>query len=193
MRVYKVVLEVLRERMPVRTEILSAFNIVLFVVFGWSIRGFLFVLPSFLLYFRLGDISAILFYMLAFALLESIFLTGLLVISSMVFPSNWLKLGFGYKSFLIIFVATIGLIFYQGYYKYGFLDMLIKDNYSALQPLFICLIVCVITLFALFWLFNNQSRFKHSLLIFIEQFGVFAYIYIPLGLIGIIVVVVRNI
>ena len=187
------ILKVVGNRLPFKAEILSVFNVVLFVVFGWSVRGFLFVLPSFLLYFQLGDIIAILFYMLGFALIESLVLTGGLVIGSMLIPAKWFKMGFGYKGFLIIFVATIGLISYQGYYKYGFFETLIKNDYSTLRPLFIGLIVSAITLVGLLWLFNVKSRLRNYLLVFIEQFGIFAYIYIPLGIIGVCVVVVRNI
>ena len=193
MQSFKNLLRVFGNRLPFKAEILSVFNVVLFVVFGWSVRGFLFVLPSFLLYFQLGDIIAILLYMLGFALIESLVLTGGLVIGSMLLPANWFKIGFSYKGFLIIFVATIGLIFYQGYYKYGFFETLIKNDYSTLRPLFIGLIVGVTILVGLLWLFNDKFRLRNYLMVFIEQFGVFAYIYIPLGVIGVLVVVVRNI
>jgi len=193
MQSFKNLLRVFGNRLPFKAEILSVFNVVLFVVFGWSVRGFLFVLPSFLLYFQLGDIIAILFYMLGFALIESLVLTGGLVIGSMLLPANWFKIGFSYKGFLIIFVATIGLIYYQGYYKYGFFETLIKNDYSTLRPLFIGLIVGVTILVGLLWLFNDKFRLRNYLMVFIEQFGVFAYIYIPLGVIGVLVVVVRNI
>jgi hypothetical protein len=192
MRFVKTTLKVLGNRLPIGSEILSVFNVILFVVFGWSIRGFLFVLPSFLLYYQLGDIAAILFYMLAFALLESLFLTFGLVLISIIFPSNWLKTGFGYKGFLVLSVSTIGLVLYQGYYKVGFFQAFIKDDYSTLFPMLIGFVVCLIILGLLFWIFKNSSRIKSSLLTFIDQFGVFAYIYIPLGLIGLIVVLVRN-
>ena len=193
MQSFKKLLSVFGNRLPFKAEILSVFNVVLFVVFGWSVRGFLFVLPSFLLYFQLGDIIAILFYMLGFALIESLVLTGGLVMGSMLLPANWFKIGFSYKGFLIIFVATIGLIYYQGYYKYGFFETLIKNDYSTLRPLFIGLIVGVTILVGLLWLFNDKFRLRNYLMVFIEQFGVFAYIYIPLGVIGVLVVVVRNI
>ena len=111
----------------------------------------------------------------------------------MLLPANWFKIGFSYKGFLIIFVATIGLIYYQGYYKYGFFETLIKNDYSTLRPLFIGLIVGVTILVGLLWLFNDKFRLRNYLMVFIEQFGVFAYIYIPLGVIGVLVVVVRNI
>jgi hypothetical protein len=193
MKIFDFIIKAFKQRLPVGYEIISVFNVLLFVVFGWSIRGFLFELPSFLLDFQLEDIASILFYMLAFALLESLFITAGLVLVSMVFPSNWLKMGFGYKGFLIIFVATIGLILYQGYYKNGFFETFLKNDYSPLNPLFIGLIVGVFVLIGLFWLFNNKSGLKNYLLIFIAQFSVFAYIYIPLGLIGVLVVIFRNI
>jgi hypothetical protein len=194
MRLFNILLNGFGSRLPLKDEILSVFNVMLFVVFGWSVRGFLFVLPSFLLYFRLGDIIAILFYMLGFALIESLFLTGGLLVGSLLLPAKWLKIGFGYKGFLIIFVATIGLILFQGYYKYGFFETLIKNDYSTLRPVFIGFIVSIFTLAGLLWLFRDgRSRLRNYLLVFIEQFGVFAYIYIPLGVIGVIVVVLRNI
>src|ERR1700690_3428309 len=117
MRLYNILLKGFGSRLPIKGEILSVFNVVLFVVFGWSVRGFLFVLPSFLLYFRLGDILAILFYMLGFALIESLFLTGGLLVGSLLLPAKWFKIGFGYKGFLIILVARMGLILFQCYFN----------------------------------------------------------------------------
>jgi hypothetical protein len=186
-------LEVIKKRFPKRSEILSIFNVLLFVLFGWSIRGFLFEIPAFLLYMGLGDITAILFYMMAFALLETIFFTIGLVILSTLLPSNWLKNGFAYKGFLIILVATIGCILFQGYYKIGFFQNLIKNDYSVLQPLWVGLITSFIGLYVLFWLFNNKPQLQKYLLILIEQFSIFGYIYFPLGVIGILVVFFRNI
>jgi hypothetical protein len=193
MQILSSVLEVIGKRMPVRAEILSVFNVVLFVLFGWSIRGFLFEIPAFLLYLGLGDITAILFYMMAFALLESVVVTGGLVILSMLLPSNWFKTGFAYKGFLIILISTIGSILFQGYYKIGFFQYLIKNDYSLFQPVFAGLIISALGLAGLFWLFRRRPRLQIYLSKFIEQFGVFGYIYVPLGMIGILVVFVRNV
>ena len=49
MQAFRIALDVLRRKLPVRAEALSVFNVLIFVVFGWSIRGFLFEIPSFLL------------------------------------------------------------------------------------------------------------------------------------------------
>jgi hypothetical protein len=183
MRLIKLVIGAIRKRLPGRQDVLPVFNFVIFVIFSWSVRGFLFELSSFLLYFQLGEIASILFYMLAFALVESILIMGVLLVSCLVLPSNWLKKGFRYKSFLLIIVATIGLIVFQGYYKVGEITV---------EPLILGFLFCFLAFFSLLVLFNTKWRLIHYLLSFMEQFSVFAYIYVPLGLIGLLVVIVRN-
>jgi hypothetical protein len=193
MRIFAWSLGIFGKRLPVQADILSVFNVVLFVLFGWSIRGFLFEIPSFLLYLGLGDISAILFYMMAFALLESLLVTGAMVFISMLLPSRWLKTGFSYKGFLIVLVATIGSIIFQGYYKVGFFQNLLQNDYSFFRPIFDGLIISILSLIGLLWLFHNSPRLQKYLSKFVEQFCIFGYIYVPLGVAGILVVLVRNI
>ena len=193
MRIFSFGSEVIKKRLPARTDVLRVFNIVIFVVFSWSIRGFLFEIPAFLLYLGLGDITSILFYMLAFALLESILVTGGLVLVSMLLPPKWFKSGFAYKGFLLILAATIGLILFQGYYKIGFFQNLMRNDYSDFIPILAGLMIGILVLSSLYWLFHIKPRYQHYLSVIIEQFGVFSYIYLPLGVIGIMVVMIRNI
>lgn len=193
MQVLGIALDMMRNKLPARTEVLSVFNVLIFVVFGWSIRGFLFEIPSFLLYLSLGDIAAVVFYMMAFAFFECVLLIGGLVLVSMILPSNWFKTGFAYKGFLVILVATTGFILFQGYYKVGFFQNLINNDYSPFRPLLIGVVIGLMALAGLFWLFHNRPRLQKYLSNFIAQFGVFSYIYVPLGVIGILVIFVRNI
>jgi hypothetical protein len=193
MQAFRITLDMLRRKLPGRAEALSVFNVLIFVVFGWSIRGFLFEIPSFLLYLNLGDITAVVFYMMAFAFLECVLLTGGLVLVSLILPSSWLKTGFAYKSFLIILVATTGFILFQGYYKVGFFQNLLNNDYSPFRPVLIGMCIGFMVLAGLFWLFHNRPRLQKYLSTFIEQFSVFSFIYVPLGVIGILVVFVRNV
>jgi len=183
----------LKSRMPARTDCTTVFNIVLFVVYGWSIRGFLFELPSFSLYFHMWDLSGIIFYMFAFALLESIIVTVGLVIAGIVLPANWFKEGFAYKGFLVILVSTAAAILFQYYYKIEIFQDLVRNDSSSTWPLLEGFVAAVFVLAALLWFFRNNSRSQDHLLALAEQFRIFAYIYVPLGLIGLMVVAVRNI
>ncbi len=183
----------IRNRLPLRSDIWTVFNIVLFVVYGWSIRGFLFELPSFSLYFRLWNLTGILFYMFAFALLETLIVTGVLVVVSVFLPSAWFKHGFAYKGFLVVVVATVAAILFQGYYKIEFFQDIGRNDYSSLWHLLQGFGVAVAVLAVLIWVFRRYEVPQRRLLALADQFSVFTYIYVPLGLVGLVMVIVRNI
>ena len=122
--------DTIRTRLPSGHEILLVFGVVAFAVFGWSIRGFLYKLPAFTLYFGAGANLAVLAYMMAFALLESVLVVGFLVALSAILPSGWLRSGFAYKAFLIVVVATAAMILFEGYYQASFFkDILAGQTY----------------------------------------------------------------
>ncbi len=179
-------------RLPARNDALKVFGVVLFAVFGWSIRGFLFKIPSFSLYFGLGTNLAILCYMFAFALFESVLVTGVLVVLAAVLPARFLKVGFAYKGFLIVLVTTIAMIAFEGYYKVDYFKDIRNGDDSSIPPFVMGVIVSTVSLFGLLWLFHAKPRLQRYALFVAEQFSVFMYIYVPLGVIGLIVVVLRN-
>jgi hypothetical protein len=179
-------------RIPARRELREVFNVVLFCVFGWSIRGFLFKMPAFALYFGVKNNLAILCYMFAFALVETLLVTGVLVAISVVLPARFLKEGFAYKGFLTVLVTSAALILFQGYYRINFFKDIIAADYSSIPPFVAGLIVSIAALIGLVWIFHRSPRFQKYLLSVVEQFGVFTYIYVPLGLLGLMVVIIRN-
>ena len=119
-------------------------------------------------------------------------MTGVLILISMLLPARVLRQGFAYKGFLTILVASVALILFQGYSQVIFLKEMLADNYSSVPPLVIGLVVAAAVLAVLLWIFQRWPRFQKYLLSLVEQFGVFTYIYVPLGLIGLMVVIIRN-
>jgi hypothetical protein len=181
-----------RSRLPARREVIGVFGVVLFVVFGWSIRGFLYKVPAFSLYFGLGADLAILCYMFAFALLESLLVTGCLLLLAAILPSRLLKQGFSYKGFIIVFVATIAMIVFEGYYKVDFFKDIMGGDDSSIPPFVIGCIVSIIVLAGFLWLSRLQPRLQKIVQAVVDQLSIFTYIYVPLGLIGLLVVIIRN-
>jgi hypothetical protein len=172
--------------------VLLVFGLVLFAVFGWSIRGFLFKLPAFALYFGVGADLAVLAYMMAFALIESLIVTAVLVALAALLPAGWLRAGFAYKGFLIVLVATAAIILFEGYYRADFLKDILA-GYSYMFPPFIAgLLGSILALGVLLWLFRRYKRLQRYAVYALEQISLFTYIYVPLGLIGLVVVLVRN-
>lgn len=184
--------EVIRSRLPSRAEVLQVFGVVLFLVFGWSIRGFFYKIPSFTLYFNLTANLAVLCYMMAFALIESALVMAFLLLLSMVLPSQILKRGFAYKSFIIILVATAASIVFESWYRVAFFkDMMAGMNYMV-APFLIGIAVSLLLLAALFWGFHAWPRLQKYVSFVMEQLSIFTYIYVPLGLLGLVVVLIRN-
>jgi hypothetical protein len=180
-------------RLPSRADWLAVFNVAVFVVFGWSVRGFLFKIPAFTLYFGLGDNILILFYMLAFALLECMTVMIGLAAVSMLLPSRVLREGFAYKGFIIILVATVAFILYQSYYEQiEFYDRLVHHDASFIWPILVGLVVFAVILAVLFWVFQRWPRLQKPTLILMNQFEIFSYLYVPLGIIGLFLIIVRN-
>jgi hypothetical protein len=182
----------MRSRLPEKRATLEVLSVVLFAVFGWSIRGFLYKIPSFTLYFGFGANLAILCYMLAFALLESLLVTGLLAGLATLLPSRFLKEGFAWKGFVIVLVAAIAMIVFEGWYRIDFFKDIMAGDRSSIAPFIVGLLVSIVALVGLLLLVRSQPRLQRVVMYIAEQLSIFTYIYVPLGLIGLVVVVIRN-
>ena len=182
----------IRNRLPARSDTLHVFGVVLFVVYGWSIRGFLFKVPSFALYFGLPSDLAVLSYMFAFALVESAMFMAALLLLAAILPARVLKQGFAYKSFIIVMVAAAASITFEAWYRVDFFkDMMVGMNYMV-APFIIGIVVSILLLAALFWGFHEWPRLQRYASFVMEQLSIFTYIYVPLGLLGLVVVLIRN-
>ncbi len=184
--------QLIRRRLPARSEALQVLGVVLFAVFGWSIRGFLYKFPSFTLYFGLTSNLAILCYMFAFALLESALVMALLLIASVALPSRFYREGFGYKSFVILLVAIAAAIVFESWYRIDFFKDIMAGLDYPIPPFLIGTAVTLVLLAALLWLFGIWPRLQKIAHFLMEQFSIFTYIYVPLGLLGLLVVLIRN-
>ncbi len=165
---------------------------VAFAVFSWTVRGFLFKIPAFTLYFGLSSDLAILSYMFAFALLESLLITSLLLILATLLPAKFLRDGFAYKGFVIVLVATIAMILFELNYKVEDFKDILAGNYSSVPPFVIGLIVAAFALYGLLRLSRFSRRLQGIATFLTDQLSLFTYIYVPLGVIGLAVVLVRN-
>jgi hypothetical protein len=171
--------------MPSLSEIASIFGVVVFIVHTWSIRGFLYKLPSFLYYFTLGDVLSVLAYMMAFALLESAMVTLGLVILSLVLPVKWFKQGFVYKCFALLVVGVTASIWLQLFLKGGLADA----DYDVIFMGGRISILAGIGLVLLFHYVKPLQKFAET---FAERLSVFSYLYVPIGMLSLLVVILRN-
>ena len=181
------ILNFFRRRLPDRREIYTVLGVVVFVVHSWSVRGFFHEVPSFLLYFKIGQILAIFSYMMAFALLESLLVTFGLSLLSLILPGKWFKTGFIYKSFITVVVGAIAMLWLEN--TIMSLNNTFPPMELLLKALGLTLGVWVLLLLA----FHYTRPLQKAILFVSDRVSVLAYLYVPLGALGLLVVIIRNI
>ncbi|MGZ9236050.1 MAG: hypothetical protein ACXW4E_11045, partial [Anaerolineales bacterium] len=138
---------------------------------------------SFLLYFRLAEISVVFAYMMAFALLESLIVTAGLTLAAIILPSKWLGDGFAYKGFIFVAVGSSAAYVLQKNLRYEF---------PSTQMLILHLVIAL-TSSALFIAASHVwAPLQKVLLDIQDRISIMLYVYVPIGLVSLVVVAFRN-
>lgn len=180
-------MSILKNHLPERGEILYAFGGVVFAIYSWSIRGFLYQLSSLRMYHTVGEIFGIFSYLMAFALFESLLIMGCLIIAGVVLPRQWFREGFAYKGFIATLVASSAMIGLQ-YYLFS-----LHYAMPPMKVIYLGVTIAIMLLVALIILSQKVSQLPKLLLGVEERLQIFVYLYVPLGLLGLIVVILRTI
>lgn len=175
-----------RDRLPQRREILYVFGGVIFVIYSWAIRGFLYQLSSLRLYHTLGEIFGVFSYLMAFALIESIIIMSTLIVVGIILPGKWFREGFAWKAFITTLVAGIAMILLNNYL------FSLNNTMPAMNVIYLSAGITFVLLISLIWIFQNNPQLQKFFLAVQERMQIFIYFYIPLGIIGLTVVVLRN-
>ena len=175
-------MQFIKKRLPASQEIQSVFGFLVFVIFTWSIRGFLYKLSSFMLYYGVGKIIGVLAYMMSFSLMESAIVFLILLAMAVMLPGKWFRDGFSWKAGLIIFALSIGSILLQDS---------ITFRLPSVRILAVGSLIVILSLAGLWLLCLKYQRIRKAVELIMENFSIFMYIYVPLGILSALVVFVR--
>jgi len=170
-------------RFPTRSDTIAVMAVAVFACFTWTIIGFFNKLSSFILYFTPGEIANIFAFMMAFALLESLAVTGLLVLFSAVLPASWLKVGFAVKGFVILLVAATTAILFQHALRDYFPSPGLLSAYTLLP---------LLVMGFLLWLVHSRPKIQNIFLSVQDRILIMLFIYLPVGVVGLLVVMARD-
>jgi len=182
-------LNVLKSRLPTRSEALSVFSIFVFFVFSWTLYRAFYYVPSWLEYLSLWSVSIIIAYVLAFALFESAGWLALLVFYSLFFPRKVFKEKFVLLGSSLAALICIGAVLLQR--KINLVYRL--ELWQLLVYPLAGLLLSVLLVFLLAFLFERIPLLSRLVNAIVERMVIFVYIYVPLGLLALLVVLVRNI
>lgn len=173
----------LKKRFPSLTDIYAVFSVAVFLIYSWSLWGFFYRVPSFMLLLPFGEIMAVLAYMLAVALIESVVVTIGLAVLGFVLPRALLREGFSYKGFLVLLVSAVAVILLQTVVRISLIQ--IGDFYRTMAWSLAALLILI------FWA-QKSASLRRRIMLVVDQLEVFTYLYVPLGVVSLVVVLVRN-
>lgn len=146
-------------------------------------------LPSWLGYLNAWDVAILTAYVLSFALFESLVILGFTLLLSLVFPGKYIQDKFVAQGSTISFMVGVSAVALQRkiglVYKLGLRELIVYT---------IATIIAILLSIILFSCLNERFRkLPYLIKAFADRMTVFGYIYLPLGLLGLVVVLLRNI
>ena len=167
-------------RLPKLEAIYAVYGIITILVYGWSIYQFIWKLPSWLKFLVPGEIVTIAFYTLVSDLLESLLILAILLGFALVLPGTWMRERFAFRGGLSA-LSVLGLFVGLAYFNVTLQQVL---TYWFWVPIG----------FAFLHLLFGKLRFlQTSIEKLADSMSVFLYLTVPLSLLSIMVVIVRNI
>jgi hypothetical protein len=176
----------LLQRFPTSSAIAPVYAVIAVPIFGWTITSGFWKLPSWLNFLSLGEISAIFAYAMMTAFLESLLVCSLVLFLCFLLPARtfrdrfvvrgtWLALGLG--------LSVLGYGAWRGMTRFSYAEVSLV-TWSIVS----ILAVAVLTFLA------GRVRFMARLAEWIsDRLTVFLYILIPVSIVSILVVFVRNV
>ena len=177
----------LNKRLPPKHEILIIFGAIVFPVFSWSIYNAFYLLPSWLSHLVAGQILILFAYIFSVSLLESVVLLAGILILTILLPAKYLRDKFVPQGFLILWIGFLFAILAQfGQMSFSFWG---REPRAVLAVGLSFLLLETIIPYVLV---NKYERLESGLRIIADRLTVFLFVYIPISVISVAAVIVRN-
>lgn len=174
----------IRNRIPPFQQILAVYGLITLIVFDWTIIWFYWKLPSWLFFLNLGDIATVFAYSMATNLLESLFVLCIPLVLALVLPKRWFgDLFVSMASALVI--AGLGYTIYVALIVGG-----VQDYPGDLVHSFPIVAILIIILA---FLVGRIPILRKAFEILADRATIFSYIFFPIGIVSLVVVILRNI
>jgi len=185
-------MRILGKELPPKSEIAPIFATIVFPIYSWTIYRLLWNLPSWLKdLFSIWDMLILIAYGLAFALIESLTILGFVLFLRVVLPEKYFKDKFVAQGTAMLWVFFISTIVAQ-YTIASFIFNWRPKEFAVYSTLLLaaCILLIAVLPRVLIHRFTKLESFFASLA---DRMTIFLFIYLPLGVLSLIVVILRNI
>jgi len=174
----------MKKRFPRIQDVVPVYAVISFMIYGWTFVLFFWKLPSWLHYMTLSQVFGAFSYGILTNLVESLIVIGGLLGLCAVLPSRYLRDTFVDRGSTITIIALGSLMLYQ--YQFGGVRF---DFANDIRPWFIATFFIIL----LFVFLVAKIRFlKSTMLNISDRLIIFLYILIPLSVICVLDVIIRN-
>ncbi len=174
----------IRHRLPGIRQLTPVYGLIVLFVYSWTILWFFWKLNSWLRYLTTVEIATILAYGLMINLLESLVVLTIPLVLSLALPARWFFDQFIARSTALL-VPLLGFLVFAAFQFEG------RANFH--QSLIMRVSIPVLFLaIGLIFSVGRWSKFRMIMEALAERTTVFLYITLPLSLLSLTIVLVRN-
>ena len=168
------------KRMPPRNQIILVFASIIFPLYSWTTYLVLDYLPSWLKSMKIWEIFSINAYAYVWTLIESLIILLFVITVALLIPVKWLRENFVSKGSVLVWIV----------YIFAFIVQI--NEYEIKNELVagLILIACIIFSFILISKYHKIDEIIHSIA---DRLVVFLYVYIPISVVGVMIVLYNNI
>jgi hypothetical protein len=175
-------------RLPSRKQILPVFSLIVFIDFSWMLLQFFRQVPSWIFYLNIGKVLILFAYVVSFTLFESALLLSFLLALCIIFPVRHFRDKFTPQGGVqVALISLIALVLRQKIEVFQKFEIWILFAIPLISLIMITL--SIIPISKILDRFRLVDRIVTAL---IERMTVFGFLYIPLGLLGLVIVILRN-
>ncbi|MEZ4646483.1 MAG: hypothetical protein R3E31_27805 [Chloroflexota bacterium] len=168
-----------------RQALLNVFVACAFPIHVWLIINVMREVPAWILRLSIWDLVGVISYSLMFALLETSVIFAGIVLLGFIVPGRFFRHKFVALSTMLVFVTSIWFVILQ--YNSWIIEF--KRPFITLIWGLTYLIAVIIG----YWFVNRRPKLEAGINNFVQRLGVLSFIYIFLDVVGLIIVIIRNI
>lgn len=172
----------------------GVFSSAAFCIYSWSMFIFFWQVPSLLLRFSPEEIVGYVAYQLLFALAESIIVTLLIASLSLILPAKFIRNNLRVTGTVLFFAFAINSIILKELIRHiVWLERTFQvQGITTTQIVAGTWIVCLVLLIIGVILIAKSENMKQAIDKFVENLSVLVSLYVILSVLGIILVIIRN-
>jgi hypothetical protein len=169
----------LLNRFPKKQKIYPVYGLIVILIYGWSAYWFIWNLPSWLSFLTVAEIVGVCAYAIVTNFLESLFVLVIVLVLCFCLPAGWLYYDFVFRGAVMVICTFVYI-------------MIILSQHIPLSQIgyYGFLTVTMIVLLVIF--LDRVHVFRVAIEMLADRSIIFTYITVPLSVISLFVILVRN-